>query len=96
MKFTPFKKPKRKISKLPNCEYPYLDDGGLHSPNGNAVCFECKFVTRFKMNRGELPICPHCNKKMLSIFCKIEVPRKTNNRGWVLLKRKCRIDIDKK
>ncbi len=84
----PYKKPKRKVSRVTNCDYPYPDDGGMHSPNLNAVCFKCRFVTRFNSRRDASPICPHCRQKMVNAFCKIEIPRKTNDRGWKLLEKK--------
>jgi len=80
------KKLKRKITKRRNYEYPFSDDGGLHNPNINFVCFDCRFVTRDK--NGQTPTCPHCGKQMTNVFCRDEIPRKTNNRGWKLLERK--------
>lgn len=72
---------KRKISKRPNYDYPYPDDGGTYSPNLNSVCIDCREAKRFN-SRGEIPNCPKCGKKMYNIFCKVEIPRKTNASGW--------------
>lgn len=78
---------KRKETRLPNYDYPCEDDGGLHNPNLNAVCFDCRVSARYCL-RGNVPICPHCRQKMMGIWCKDEIPRKTNKRGWALLARK--------
>lgn len=83
---------KRKKSHIPNYNYPFPDDGGMHNPNINFVCFKCKFVRRESgiLENAELwtCVCPHCHQKMTNAFCKDEIPRKTNDRGWKLLEKK--------
>ena len=86
-----FMEKKRKNGGSWRNDYPCPDDGGMHDPNLNAVCFKCRFVTRFHMRRDDVPICPHCRQKMVNVWCTIRVPRKTNERGWKLFKKQCRI-----
>ena len=83
---------KRKVTRNPNFSYPYPDDGGSHRPNLNFVCFGCRFVSRDSSimeygNQKYGPTCPHCRKLMINMFCKIEIPRKTNDHGWKVLER---------
>lgn len=77
---------------MPNSYYPYPDDGAnIFNPGLNAVCFKCTFVARYhRRNRPDnhkTPTCPHCQQKMICLFCKFKIPRKTNRKAWKLLEK---------
>lgn len=74
-------------------EYPVPDDGGTHNPNLNAICLNCRFSRRVSQTHMHYrcgPICPYCRQKMYNLFCIYRIPRKTNDRGWVILERLCK------
>jgi hypothetical protein len=86
----PYKKPKRKNGGRWDNEYPPLawGSGGLDY-NKNMVCFACRYVKRTSLHplNEENIICPHCRKRLISMWCKVKLPKKTDIKAWKKLEK---------
>jgi hypothetical protein len=86
-----YKRPKRKVAGGWDNEYPSLgwsSIGGL-GYNKNMVCFSCRYVKRTSLHPSneENIICPHCRKPLISMWCKVKLPKKTDIKAWKKLEK---------
>ena len=58
----------------------------MPASNYNWVCFDCRFVTRLSKTSRRLPKCAECGSDCYCLGYKVEIPKKTDARGWRALR----------
>jgi hypothetical protein len=58
----------------------------MSASNYNWVCFDCRFVTRQPKMSRRVPRCAECGSDCYCLGYKVQIPRKTDARGWRALR----------
>jgi len=58
----------------------------MSASNYNWVCFDCRFVIRQSKSSSCIPKCAECAADCYCLGYKVEIPKKTNIRGWKALR----------
>jgi hypothetical protein len=58
----------------------------MSASNYNWVCFTCHFVTRQPKSARRIPKCSECGSDCYCLGYKVEIPKKSNTRGWKTLR----------
>lgn len=69
-----------------------LSDGHwmqMSASNYNWVCFDCRFVTRQPKTARRDPKCGACGSACYCLGYKVEVPKKSDAKGWKSLRYEC-------
>ena len=59
----------------------------MSESNYNWVCFECRFVTRQAKTSKNVPKCGFCNRDCICVGYKLDVPKKSDKKGWERLRK---------
>ncbi len=62
----------------------------MSASNHNWVCFDCRSSFRQAKNEKRVPVCGECAAERYCLGYKVEVPKKTDERGWRKLRENCR------
>lgn len=54
--------------------------------NYNWVCFDCRYVTRQSKPASRVPKCAECSSDCFCLGYKVEIPKKSDTRGWKMLR----------
>ncbi len=83
-----YKRPKRKDGGYWDNEY----CSNIGDPSVNIVCIKCRIIKRVKQRMEDMghgiDKCPRCHKKMTHMWCKIRLPKKSDDKAWKKLERK--------
>lgn len=66
------------------------DARNMSASNYNWVCFECRNTIRQAKTSRRIPRCPDCGADCYCLGYKVEIPRKSDARGWRRLHLDCR------
>ena len=58
----------------------------MSASNHNWVCFDCRFVKRQPGHEHRIPKCNECGSDCFCIGHKVEIPKKSDMRGWKTLR----------
>jgi hypothetical protein len=58
--------------------------------NHNWDCFDCRFVTRQPKTARRVPKCAECGSECYCLGYKVEIPKKSDSRGWRSLRTESR------
>jgi len=58
----------------------------MSESNYNWVCFDCRYATRQPKTSKHVPKCAACYKDCVSVGYKLEIPKKTDAKGWEKLR----------
>jgi hypothetical protein len=70
------------VSRIPK----FCDSGKISASNYNWICFDCRFVTRQPKASPRVPKCAGCGCDCYCLGYKVEIPKKTEDRGWKTLR----------
>jgi hypothetical protein len=62
----------------------------MSASNYNWVCFDCRFVTRQPKTSRRVPKCIECGSDCFCLGYKVEIPKRSDDRGWRALHRESR------
>ncbi len=58
--------------------------------NHNWVCFDCRVAVRQPATATRTPKCPRCAEDCYPLGYAVEIPKKSDTRGWRKLRTECR------